>query len=342
MRADRLISIMILLQTRGKLTAQALAAELEVSRRTILRDVNAMTTAGIPIYTDSGHGGGLSLDSNYRVSLGGLKEAEVRALFVGSTGRLLADLGLGEAADTAQRKLSAALPRPYEQVANKMRQRFHIDPVWWYGPRHLPCLAALKTAVEEDRRVRALYEHRDGEVADRVLEPYGLVAKSSIWYLVARREDELRVYRVSRFVEATVLPERFDRDAEFDLAAYWESHTAAFRTKMVPYSFRLRVRNDLRNFLKWHLLGTYQIEPQLGDDGWFVAHCETESLASARMFVLGLGAGAIVLEPRELHVSVLEQARAVIDQHDRPPIKSVMESALTDRSQKGLNGRPEP
>lgn len=313
MRADRLISIMLLLQRRGKLTAQALAEELEVSRRTVLRDISSLSAAGIPVYADSGHGGGFSLDQSYRVSLNGLKEAEVRALFVSSSARLLEDLGLGEAADNARLKLSAALPRPYEQVVDHMRQRFHVDPVWWYGPRELPSLAPLKRAVEEDRRVRLQYEHRDGEVVERIVEPYGLVAKSSIWYLVAMRQGEVRVYRVSRVLEATLLEERFQRDADFDLVAYWERHAKEFRSKLVPFTFRLRVRNDLVNFVKWHVPGTYQVEDPSGGDGWFTARFETESLASARMFVLGLGAGAVVLEPRELHEAVLEQARAVID-----------------------------
>jgi predicted DNA-binding transcriptional regulator YafY len=314
MRADRLISIMLLLQTRGKLTAETLANELEVSRRTIQRDITDMSAAGIPIYADSGHGGGFALDEGYRVSLTGLKEAEVRALFLSSSARLLEDLGMGEAADNAHLKLSAALPGPSKQVVDHVRQRFHIDPVWWYGPRSLPCLAVLKSAVEEDRRVQVLYEHRDGEVVERVLEPYGLVAKSSIWYLVALREGSLRVYRVSRFLQATMLDDRFNRNAAFDLATYWEDHAREFRTRLVPFTFTLRVRNDLLNFVKWHLPGTYQVLTSSETDDWFTARFETESMASARMFVLGLGAGAVVLEPGELDAAVLEQARAVIDQ----------------------------
>lgn len=315
MRADRLISIMLLLQVRGKLTAQALADELEVSRRTILRDIDAMGAAGIPVYADSGHGGGFALDPSYRVSLTGLKEAEIRALFVSSSARLLEDLGLGEAAGKAHLKLSAALPRPYEQVVDHMRQRFHIDPVWWYGPRALPSLPVLKAAVEEDRRVQMLYEHRDGEVVERVVEPYGLVAKSSIWYLVAMCEGATRVYRVSRVQQATLLDERFQRNAAFDLVSYWERHVAEFRSNLVPFSFRLRVRGDLLNFAKWHVPGTFQVEEPTASDGWFTARFETESLASARMFVLGLGPGAVVLEPRELHDAVIEQARAVVERY---------------------------
>jgi predicted DNA-binding transcriptional regulator YafY len=294
------------------MTAQALAGELEVSRRTIQRDINAMSVAGIPIYADGGHGGGFSLDPSYRVSLTGLKEAEVRALFLSGSARLLEDLGLGEASENAHLKLSAALPRPYEQVVDHVRQRFHIDPVWWYGPRSLPCLAVLKSAVEADRRVRVLYEHRDGEVVERILEPYGLVAKSSIWYLVAMRQGEIRVYRVSRFVQATLLDERFERTGEFDLATYWERHCTEFRSRLVPFTFRLSVRNDLLNFVKWHVPGTFEILGSFGRDDWFTARFETESLAAARMFVLGLGAGAVVLEPAELHLAVLEQASAVV------------------------------
>lgn len=313
MRADRLISIMLLLQARGKLTAQALATQLEVSTRTIQRDINAMSAAGIPIYADSGHGGGFSLDPGYRVSLTGLKEAEVRALFVSSSTHLLRDLGLGEAAENVQLKLSAALPRPHEQLVEQMRQRFHIDPVWWYGPRSVPCLAELKQAVETDRRVQVRYEHRDGEVVERLLEPYGLVAKSSIWYLVAMRQGEIRVYRVGRFQQVTVLEERFERASEFDLVSYWEDHCTLFRSRLVPFTFRLLVRNDHLTFVRSHLPGTFEIVASTNRDGWVTMRCETETLAAAKMFVLGLGAAAAVLEPAELHEAVLAQARAVLD-----------------------------
>src|SRR5690606_34139 len=132
MRADRLLAIILLLQTRGKMTAQALADELEVSRRTILRDLDALSAAGVPIYAEGGHGGGITLDENYKVTLTGLKEAEVRSLFLSSNARLLADIGLGEAAESTLLKLLAALPVPHQPSVDHIRQRILIDPVWWW------------------------------------------------------------------------------------------------------------------------------------------------------------------------------------------------------------------
>src|SRR5262245_47693068 len=132
MRADRLLSIMMLLQNRGKTTAQTLAREMGVSRRTILRDIDALSFAGIPIYAEGGHGGGIALDENYRLSLTGLKEAEVRALFVSNDSRLLSDIGLGQAAESTLPKLFAMLPELHKQAVERIRQRVHIDPLWWW------------------------------------------------------------------------------------------------------------------------------------------------------------------------------------------------------------------
>ncbi|HEX2906913.1 MAG TPA: HTH domain-containing protein, partial [Phototrophicaceae bacterium] len=200
MRADRLITLIMRLQTRGKVTAQTLAAELGVSRRTILRDVEALSASGIPIYAEGGHGGGIGLDENYRTTLTGLKEAELRTLFIAANTQLLDDIGLGGAAESTQLKLQAALPARHQSIVEQVRQRLYIDPVWWWHDTQPQRFwKELQQAVFEDRRIRVTYEYYSGEMVERVLEPYSLVAKASHWYLIGRREAEFRLYRVSRF-----------------------------------------------------------------------------------------------------------------------------------------------
>src|SRR4051812_14094366 len=165
MRADRLLAIMLLLQTRGKMTAGRLAEELEVSRRTILRDVEALSMAGVPVYAEGGHGGGIALDEDYRTNLTGVQEEEARTLFLASNERLLQQLNLGEAAERTLLKVAAALPVRHQKAVQQMRQRFLIDPAWWWQDTQPPPFwDDLQQAVYEDRCVRARYERYDGEV----------------------------------------------------------------------------------------------------------------------------------------------------------------------------------
>ncbi len=314
MRADRLLSIVMLLQARGKMTTAALAEELDVSRRTILRDVEALSFAGIPIYTDGGHGGGIALDENYRTSLTGLKESEVRALFVSANSSLLHDIGLGEAAESTLHKLSAALPERHQPAVEHVRQRIHIDPVWWWhDSQPLPFWAELQQAVFEDRPLRAIYEHYSGEVVERVLEPYSLVAKGSHWYVIARRDGEFRIYRASRFHGVSVLDTHFRRDEAFDLAAFWNEHLQEFTGTLAEFTFTLRLHSSKLTFARWLTPGRCQVIEAAGDDGWLTARFQLESMDLAKMLVFGLGTQAVVLDPPELQEAVLETARDLLE-----------------------------
>ena len=192
MRADRLLAITMLLQARGKMTAQALAAELEVSRRTILRDIDALSIAGVPIYAEGGHGGGIALDSHYRTTLTGLTEAEALTVFISESPQLLRDLGYQEQARQSLLKLFASLPALHRNAIEQFRQRVHIDPVWWWNEAAPPFWDALQRAVYDAQLLRMTYARSDGTVAERTVEPYSLVAKAGVWYLVARRDDEFR------------------------------------------------------------------------------------------------------------------------------------------------------
>ncbi|MBZ0281114.1 MAG: YafY family transcriptional regulator [Anaerolineae bacterium] len=313
MRADRLLSIMLILQTQGKTTTLALSETLEVSRRTILRDIEALSIAGVPVHAEAGHGGGVYLDEHYRVSLTGLKEAEVRALFVSTRPGPLQDIGLGQAAEATLLKLFAALPSLHRQEAERMQQRIHLDSAWWWQRGEtLPYLETLKAAVFDDYRVQVCYERGDGEVVERILEPYGLVAKASVWYVIARRDGELRTYRVSRFIAVATMDEHFERDPAFHLAQYWHIHANAFVDNMPYFAFTLRLTAARLQFLKVYTSERYTIRDTSPDGAVLMVDVRLSSLEEARMLVLGLGTDAEIIEPDVLREAVFLQAQQIV------------------------------
>ncbi len=317
MRTDRLLALVMLLQTRGKMTTQALAEEMGVSRRTILRDIDALSVSGIPVYTDGGHGGGVALDENYRVTLTGLKESEIRSLFISSNNQLLQDVGLAEAAESSLLKLSAALPTAHQPSVEFIRQRIHIDPLWWWHDGEpLPFWDDLQKAVYEDICIRTIYESYDGTISERMLEPYSLVAKSSFWYVIAKRDCEFRTYRVSRFHSIKLLDEHFQRDTDFDLADYWQTHLKEFTEALTEYAFMLRIHQSRLNFVKWLTPGRFQIIEALNESGWISIRVHMESIDLAKMLVFGLGKDAVVIDPPELAQAVIEAAHAILNNQD--------------------------
>lgn len=316
MRADRLLAIMMLLQTHGKMKAETLANELGVSRRTILRDIEALSFAGVPVYTEGGHGGGIMLDEHYRTNLTGLQEEEVRTLFVASNNKLFKDLELGDAAERTLLKLTASLPARHQEAVHHMRQRILIDPAWWWQDAQPPAFwDQLQQAVYEDRVIQATYEHYNGEIVERLLHPYSLVAKSGTWYLIAKRDQEFRIYRVARFHTLTLHDNHFLRDPDFDLPTYWQSHLQQFVETMGEYMVTLRVHPDRINFVKWLTPGRHQIIEPIQANEWPTMHLQMESMELAKMLVFGLGAQAIVVEPRHLYESVLNAAREFCARH---------------------------
>jgi predicted DNA-binding transcriptional regulator YafY len=314
MRADRLLAIMLMLQTRGKMTAERLAEELEVSRRTILRDVEALSMAGVPVYAEGGHGGGITLDENYRTNLTGLQEEEARTLFLASNESLLKQLRLSEAAGRTFLKLNAALPARHQEVVQQMHQRILIDPSWWWHDAQSPAFwETLQQAVYEDRCVQARYERYYGEVVERILQPYSLVAKSSIWYLIAKRDQELRIYRVTRIQELSLLDEHFERDKDYDLPTYWQGHLQEFVDNLAGYHLTLQLHPQRLDFIRWLTPGRHQITEPQHEGEWFTVRIQMESVELAQMLVFGLGSQAVVVEPRTLHNAVLAMARAYCD-----------------------------
>lgn len=320
MRADRLISLMLLLNSNRRMTAQTLAVQLEVSERTIYRDVDALSSAGVPIYVQPGVNGGIFLDENYRVSLTGLSRTELRALFVTNSARPLADLGLDRAAEDTLLKLFAALPSAHQAEVERLKSRFYIDPANWFQVREPSALLpTLQQAVWEDQIVEIKYQVVEGEHFEGTVNAYALVAKANIWYLVVEKApQEFRNYRIGRIKHATITGTRFERQPDFDLARYWTESCRQFERISLeyspPYKATLRVQPGAFWYFPGYLEGRYT---ELGEsDGCIVLQVTFESLRDARMRILGLGTGIDVLEPAELRNTVIETARAIVAAHD--------------------------
>ncbi|MER6052653.1 WYL domain-containing protein, partial [Streptomyces sp. NPDC001793] len=221
MRADRLLALLLLLQNRGRMTAGELAAELEVSVRTVYRDIEALGASGVPVRTDRGPDGGYRLMDGYRTRLTGLTDAEAGALFLAGAPGPARDLGLGAVLATAQLKVQAALPAELAERTRRIQDRFHLDaPAWFRDADPVDHLAPIARAVWEQRVLRTHYRRWRGEV-HRELRPLGIVLKGGIWYLVAQVDEAVRTYRIARFLAVDLTDEGFARPAGFDLAAYW-------------------------------------------------------------------------------------------------------------------------
>lgn len=314
MRADRLLTLILLLQTRGKMTAQELAQELDVSRRTILRDIDALSLSGIPVYSEGGHGGGIALIEEYRTSLTGLNKLEVQTLFVANNTQALHEIGLGEAADQLLLKLLAALPQTHHSTADHIRQRLMIDPTWWWHDTTSPPFwEALQQAVYEDRWIETTYENYEGNVTERVLAPYSLIYKSSLWYLLAEEAGELRTYRVARFHSVRLLEGSFTRRPGFDLPAYWRAQMQNFSNVFSEYGCTLRIHPERVPFVKWLMPGRWEIITEADETGWVTLSLRMDSDLLAKMLVFGLAESVEVISPPELREAVVIQARKVIE-----------------------------
>lgn len=326
MRADRLISLMLLLNSKGRMTAQKLAEHLEVSERTIYRDVDALSSAGVPIYVQPGVNGGIFLDEHYRISLTGLTRTELQALFVSGMAGPLGDLGLERAVEATLLKLFAALPDAQQAEVERLRSRFLVDPANWFQvvePSVL--LPVLQQAVWEDRAVRIRYQVVDGEWFDGLVNAYALVAKANIWYLVGEKRVEggggLRNYRLGRIKEAELTDLRFNRPPNFDLAKYWAESCRQFERlsleQFPPYHAVLRVSPKTFWYFPGYLEGRYTQLGAADEDGWVRLRVRFDDLGDARMRVLGLGTGVEVLETDELRQTVIETARAITAAYGR-------------------------
>jgi predicted DNA-binding transcriptional regulator YafY len=296
MRASRLVSFLLVLQTRGQLTAVELARRLEVSERTVQRDAQALADAGVPIVSVRGPAGGYRLERGYRTKLTGLDATEAEALFVGPA----AELGLGRELAAARLKLLASLPAELQDRAGRAARLFHVDTRGWFREEdrapHLPVIAG---ALWRGRRLDMRY--REGTaVVSRRLDPLGLVLKAGVWYLLARRRGEERVYRVSRIVGARERAEPASRPADFDLAAAWASRSEAFEKSRPYVDVTVRVPRSSVRYLR---------EARVVEDGERpTVIARFDGLEHAFHSLLARGAQAEVLAPRELRERIAAAA----------------------------------
>lgn len=313
MRASRLLTIMMLLQSRGRMSAEALAAELEVSVRTVYRDVDQLSAAGVPIYAEIGRNGGFALLDGWRTRLTGLTPAEAQALFLAGLPGPAAELGLGGEMAQAELKLLAALPGDWQAEARRVSARFHLDPGGWFQPgyRHAH-LRAVAAAVWAEQRLFIRYESWS-RVSERRLDPLGLVLKGGIWYMVARSDSGIRTYRLSGIQALEVLEEHFTRPADFDLPAYWAAATAQFEhdiyvgTATVRASERGRQRlRDISSTVR-AAVDAATIEPDA--EGWARLTIPVEEHGWATREIIRIGAEIEVLEPPELRARVADDIR---------------------------------
>jgi len=315
MRADRLLSILLLLQVHRRMTAGDLARRLEVSPRTIHRDMEALSAAGVPVHAERGAGGGWVLPDGFRTDVTGLTYVEARALLLAPPARMLADLGLERASGAALVKLIAALPVSMRRDARHLRDRIHIDAAGWRrGTDAVPYLAVLQEAVWQDRQVLLRYRREGREPTERIVDPLGLVAKGNLWYLVAAIAGEPRSYRVSRVENVTLLDTPSARPAGFDLAAYWHASSAAFVADLPRYRCTVRIAPDEASHL-W-IPGSYAQIERVGApeaDGWLTVDLTMQSEAEACRYALGFGAAMEVLAPPALRERVQRTANEIVN-----------------------------
>ena len=326
MRADRLLSIVLLLQAHRQLTSRELAGRLEVAERTIHRDMEALSAAGIPVVAERGAGGGWSLLGEYRTNLTGLNEAEVQSLFVTKPPRLLADLKLEKAAERALLKPLAALPSIYRRGAERARQRIYVDVTGWHRPEEaVPLLPVLQEAIWLERKLHFTYQSGVGcNAIERLVDPLGLVAKGSVWYLVAAVGGEVRSYRVSRVQNAKLMEEPCVCPAGFELAAYWEQSAAKFKANLPRYHATMRARPDIVHRLSFG--GRFARIEEMGQrdkGGWVPVSLRFDVEEMACEYALSFGPAIEVVEPESLREKVLEAAKIVAALYTREASKGV-------------------
>jgi predicted DNA-binding transcriptional regulator YafY len=318
MRASRLLSILLLLQTRGRMTAPELAGELEVSLRTIYRDMESLGAAGVPVYADRGPAGGFRLVEGYRTRLTGLTHEEAASLFLAGLPGPAAELGLGTVLAAAELKVLAALPPELRAGAGRVRERFHLDtPGWFREAERPPFLTAVAGAVWNQHPIRVRYQRWRGEV-ERLLQPLGLVLKGSAWYVVARTSGQVRTYRVSRILELDVLDEHFERPEAFDLSAFWNTWAQQFHSRLYRDQALVRLSPHAFATLLPKLFDPYIVRvavesaapPDL--EGWRQVVWPIESTKHAVHDLVRLGADAEVLAPPDLRRRLEELGEALV------------------------------
>lgn len=318
MKGDRLLTVLLLLQAHGKQTGRELASKLEVSQRTVHRDMDALSAAGVPVFALRGTRGGWQLDDQWRTEVPGLDEAELRALLMAQP-RVIGDTRLAAAAQRAVDKLLAALPGPMRERAASIRQRLYVDTTGWFGTAEtLAALPIVQDAVARDRKLAIKYRRATGEQVDRAVDPLGLVAKGATWYLVAQTPAGFRTYRVSRIEEASILDVPCERPPDFDLAAHWTTSTEQFRDSRRRFDATLRLKPRAADKVRtWRMTSPPDATPTPDANGWVTLLVHFEDEEQARFVVLGFGPRVEVVEPVSLR-SLVEADLSAVAQRMQP------------------------
>ncbi len=318
MKADRLLSALLLLQAHGRMTERALSGKLEVSLRTVHRDMEALSAAGVPIAALRGAQGGWQLEKDWRTQVPGLDAAELRALLMAQP-RALSEPRLAAAAERALGKLMASLPAGMREQAAAIRERLHVDATDWRPvSEDLSMLPAVQDAVARDCRLSFDYTRADGDRAPRVVDPLGLVVKGMTWYLVARTPRGMRTYRVSRMHAVTPLATAFQRPARFDLARHWQRSVTELETQRRRYGAVLSVSPDAaESLLRWCVASVMDAPSRDGPPGWITLRVDFESEEVALFVTLGLGARASAISPPALIDRVDAEFRKLSATRDR-------------------------
>jgi len=318
MRASRLVSILLLLQSKGRMTAQELAGELEVSVRTVYRNMDSLAAAGVPLYGEAGHEGGYRLVDSYRTRLTGLTTGEAESLFLTGLPSVAADLGLGASVTAAQLKLMAALPPELRDRAGRVAERFHLDaPSWYRDADSTPHLAGVAAAVWDQRVIRIRYVRWEKpQQITREVEPYGLVFKAGRWYLVAAAaETTTRTYRISRIVDLETLDATFKRDAAFDLARHWEEYLRHFDQRRHVDSATIRLSPNalarLPEVAEPAVVEAARRTIQPDTHGWFRATVPVDEPGQALADLFRLTPEVEIIQPAELRATMIETVRAL-------------------------------
>jgi predicted DNA-binding transcriptional regulator YafY len=326
MRASRLVSLLLLLQTRGQMTAAELARELEVSVRTVHRDVDALSESGVPIYAERGPHGGIRLVDGYRTRLTGLTAEEAEALFMSGIPGPAAELGLGTVVTAARLKVLAALPAELRGRATRLVERFHLDAAGWFqGGEPVPHLGALSESVWGEERIEIDYERGPDKVV-RTLDPLGLVLKAGVWYLVALAEGQPRTYRASRVTGVRPLGVRFERPSRFDLASFWAESSAAYEREAPRIDIKVRVHPDRLGYLRGAVGGrVVEAAERIQEpdpDGWLRLRIRMEWPEEAPALLLAAGSAVEVLEPADVRDRLVRAAKRIVERYEAAPAVS--------------------
>ncbi|CAN5434568.1 YafY family protein [soil metagenome] len=317
--------MLMLLQIRGRVTAPELARELEVSVRTIYRDIDSLSASGVPIYADRGPAGGYQLLGGYRTRLTGLTPEEAGSLFLAGMPGQAAELGLGEVLAAAQLKLLASLPVELREQAARISERFYLDAPGWFQTQETPeYLTAVAGAVWNQQQLSIHYRRWGGEVT-RVIDPLGLVLKGAAWYVVGRSSGQFRTYRVVRIINLEVLETTFERPADFDLDRNWHEMQADFQERLHQGEITARVSPFGYEAMRWGLSPlayerALESASEPDANGWRVVVIPIESMHVARWDFLRFAADLEILEPTDLRDQIRESARAMLTLYGGDPL----------------------